>query len=275
MDNSKYVDFKEICIEMRSEETYVKDYGSLTEDEKYYLDEDIKNNYKNMKKNLKDLITALGLDINKYVKENGAILIPIEEKEFCKRAYLNRTSAAAKKLRGKKKTELSFSDIEDEILSLCAAIDKTPEIEDPEMLKGRIMCTQNYEVLKKINEIKGPLYKFILDSMSSILEGNISINGSDASYLIDIYFRSIERETDVWKKIVRKYSEIRDEEIENFIDDEIPIDNFPEMYAEKLKDQSVVLQEAISEYLHELEQSEKPKLSQDHLNECKDFFKDA
>ncbi|WP_315082000.1 hypothetical protein [uncultured Clostridium sp.] len=53
------IDFKEICREIRCEENYSKEIKKLNDNEKYYLDIDVENNYKNMKKNLLKLLPVL------------------------------------------------------------------------------------------------------------------------------------------------------------------------------------------------------------------------
>lgn len=206
------IDFKEICREIRCEEYYSKKLEELTDNERYYLDTDVENNYKNMKKNLLELLPVLGLDPDNYKKGNK-ILIPIDEKEFCKRAYKERTSSIGKKMRGKSKKEITYEDIEKEIESIEKIAFQTLSEEDAKMEIGKIKYEQNYHILRKIEELKKVLEDYIYKKIKNITIEDFMLSRPDALYLIDYFAQEVVKTLEKWEDVVKNYKDIRNEEI--------------------------------------------------------------
>jgi len=210
------VDFKEICKEIRCKEIYSKSINELNKDELYYLDSDLENNYKNMKKEFKKLITALNGDINEYINGNK-IEIPREEKEFCKRAYIKRTSSLGKKIRGVSKKDITLEEIENELKEIGEVALNTMQKDIAEFEMGKIAYAQNYQVLKRIEQVKVIVEKYIYDKMRNIRIDDISLSGEDAICLIDYYTLMIKGMSEKWDEIVENYKDIRDTDVDSRI----------------------------------------------------------
>jgi hypothetical protein len=210
------IDLKEICKEIRCEETYSKSIDKLNESERYYLDIDLENNYKNMKKEFKNLMIALNIDINDYINGNK-IEIPIEDKAFCKRAYQMRKSSIAKKIRGVSKKDITLEEIENELKEIGEVALNTMQKEVAEFELGKIAYAQNYQVLKRIEQVKVIAEKYIYDKMLKIRNDDISLSGEDAICLIDYYILMIKGISEQWDKIVENYKDIRDADVDSRI----------------------------------------------------------
>lgn len=240
------IDFKQICREIRCEETYKKQISELSSEEKYYLDIDVENNYKNMRKNLLELLPAINLDPEKY-KVGNRILIPIAEKEFCKRAYKERTTSIGKKMRGKSKKEITIEDIDKEIESIEKIANEVMPKDEAEFEVGKIKYQQNLHTLKKIEEVKSEVQKNIYDKIEQLMLTDVSLSGADAICLIDFYSQMIEVYSGQWEDLVRCYKEIRDEDVMSRI---ITDESTGEYYADeniKLKEPQSILKEALKE----------------------------
>lgn len=211
------IDFKEICKEIRCEQTYSKGINELNESEKYYLEIDLENNYKNMKNEFIKLMIALNIDINDY-KNGNKIEIPIEDKEFCKRAYQKRTSSIGKKIRGKSKYDITLEEVENEIKEIGDVAFNTMQKEIAEFELGKIVFAQNYHVLKRVEEVKEVVEKYIYDKMKNIRNDDISLSAEDAICLIDYFVLMIKGSSERWSKIVEDYKDIRDVDVDSRID---------------------------------------------------------
>ncbi|MBS6599425.1 MAG: hypothetical protein ACLR02_00940 [Clostridium sp.] len=247
------IDFKEICKEIKCEEIYGKKVEELNNDEMYYLNTYLEDNYKNMKRNLLELLPTLNLDPNQY-KVGGKILIPIEEKEFCKRAFKLRTASISKKMRGKSKKEITIEDIEKEIESIEKIAYEVMSEEEAKFEVGKIKYQQNLYTLKKIEEVKSVVQKNIYDKMEQLMLTDFSLNGQDATLLIDFYSQMIEIYSKQWDDIVKSYKEIKEENIESRV---VTDDSTYEYYVDEsieLKNPQSILKEALEERYKNIEE---------------------
>ncbi len=240
------IDFKEICREIRCEENYLKKIEELTSDERYYLDIDVENNYKNMKANLIELLPAIGINPEKY-KVGSKILIPIEEKEFCKRAYKERTSPIGKKIRGKSKKEITFEEIDKEIKGIEEVAFQSMSKEDAEFEIGKIKYEQNYHTLKRIEEVKMVIEENIYDKMRNLTLEDIDLSGADAICLIDFLVDMIVITSKEWQEVVKHYKSIRNNDSDSRI---VANESTGEYYVDEninFKTPQTILKEALIE----------------------------
>lgn len=255
----KFLTSKELFRDIRTREIYKKDfYDNLRLEEKADVDNLVENTKKAMNEKLESAIGSLGLEISKYKDSRNKWKIPIEEEELFIRVFIESTSPAGKKLRGIKKDELDIIEIHNEIKSMEELIDKKYGDGNAEDVKSFLDYTTNYRILEKINQVKEPINKMILENMENILngredkkiiedtenlfnfgEGNLRfLNIDDAVYLLDYYKELIENTTKMWNSIVDIFCEIRNSENE-VIDENVKI---------KCAESETVLTEAIKIY---------------------------
>lgn len=255
----KFLTSKELFRDIKAREIYkVEYYKDLNQEQKDDVLYFIEGNYKYMKSKLDSAIGSLGLEVDRYKDSKNQWKIPIEEEELFIRAFIESTSTAGKKLRGIKKDELDISEIRKEIKSMEELIDKKYGAGNAEDVKAFLDYTTNYRILEKINQVKEPINKMILENMENILNGrkdkNIIkdtedlfdfgednlrfLNIDDAVYLLDYYKELIENTTKMWNSIVDIFSEIRDSENE-VIDENVKI---------KCAESETVLTDAIKIY---------------------------
>ena len=257
--SKKFLTSKDLFRDIKAREIYnVEYYKDLSQEHKDDVFNSVEGNYKYMKSKLDSAIGSLGLEIDKYKDSKNQWKIPIVEEELFIRAYTESTSRAGRKLRGVKKDELNISEIHKEIKSMEELIDKKYGAGNAEDVKAFLDYTTNYRILEKINQVKEPINKMILENMENILNGRKDkkiiedtenlfdfgednlrfLNIDDAIYLLDYYKELIENTTKMWNSIVDMFCGIRESENE-VIDEDVKI-----KYAES----ETVLTEAIKIY---------------------------
>lgn len=107
-----------------------------------------------------------------------------------------------------------------------------------ELEMGKIAYVQNYQVLKRVEEVKEVVEKYIYDKMKNIRNDDISLKADDAICLIDYYVLMIKAVSENWSKIVEDYKDIRDADVDSRID-------FNEETGEYYVDKSIQLMESI------------------------------
>lgn len=231
----KFLTSKELFRDIKAREIYkVEYYKDLNQEQKDDVVYFIEGNYKHMKSKLDSAIASLGLEVDRYKDSRNQWKIPIEEEELFIRAYNESISPAGKKLRGIKKDELDISEIHIEIKSMEELIDKKYGAGNAEDVKVFLDYTTNYRILDKINQVKEPINKMILENMENILNGRKDkkiiedtenlfdfgednlrfLNIDEAVYLLDYYKELIENTTKMWNSIVDIFCEIRNSENE-------------------------------------------------------------
>lgn len=211
------IDFKEICKEIICDEVYKKNIDELSKDELNILKIDIDTNYSNYRKRLNEMAKILGWDIEKYRDKKRRIMIPIEEKEFCKSAFKSRNSLIFKEIKKGKKVDDNLEIIKLELDRLFNVIENTFDKDKAKILKENLIYACKYNIIKKIYEIKKPLIDRIFSSMENIRDFGTLINDEDALYLIQVYENILEIIDKVWKEIVYIYCDIRNSEIDDYV----------------------------------------------------------